>query len=236
MAGSQMVRAGVVAAMGSWLALLGATAPSASAEPPAPACADVDVVFARATGEVPGYGVLGQPLVDAIRAQVGAKTVSSYAVNYAASADFVDREAFAQTIADGVRDEGDHIKQVAADCPNTRIVLSGYSQGASLTSLTTADVVPAGIPANVPNPLPKSVVNHVAAVVLFGNPSPQLLASNGAPKVVVGSRFTNRTLQLCAPGDTVCQGEFTGSIPVEHLTYLVNGMVGEAATYAVSKL
>lgn len=148
----------------------------------------------------------------------------------------MDREAFAQTIADGVRDEGDHIKEVVAACPNTRIVLSGYSQGGSLTSLTTADAVPPGIPANVPNPLSKNVVNHVAAVVLFGNPSPQLLASNGAPKVVVGSRFTNRTLQLCAPGDTVCQGEFTGSIPVEHLTYSVNGMVGEAATYAVSKL
>ena len=53
MTGSQMVRAGVVAAMGSWLALLGAAVPSASAEPPAP-CSDVDVDFARATGEVPG--------------------------------------------------------------------------------------------------------------------------------------------------------------------------------------
>lgn len=234
MAYSRMSRATIVAATGFLLSLTGALLPAAHAEP---ACADVDVVFARGTFEAPGLGILGQPFVDAIRAQAVGKTVNSYAVDYAASGNFDDRVAFAQSVTDGVRNEGDHIKAVAAACPNTRIVLGGYSQGATVTSLTTADVIPPGIPLDVlPQPLPKDVVGHVAAVVLFGNPSPQLLAKNDAPHVVVGSRFTDRTLQLCAPGDTICEGDFNGALPMEHLSYAFNGMVNQGATYAVSKL
>ena len=48
--------------------LLSAPLPSASAQP----CPDVDVVFARGTGEPPGVGGIGQAFVDALRSQVGA--------------------------------------------------------------------------------------------------------------------------------------------------------------------
>ncbi len=74
-----------------WAGLLGVPAPSASAEP----CPDVEVIFARGTGEPPGVGGVGQSFVDALRSQAGGKSVGVYPVNYAASGDFNDTMAFA---------------------------------------------------------------------------------------------------------------------------------------------
>jgi len=45
------------------------TAPAATAQP----CSDVEVVFARGTGEPPGVGIVGQAFVDALSAQVGGR-------------------------------------------------------------------------------------------------------------------------------------------------------------------
>jgi len=61
----------------SWATLLGVPVPSASAQP----CPDVEVVFARGTGEPPGVGGIGQAFVDAMRSQAGAKSVDVYPVN-----------------------------------------------------------------------------------------------------------------------------------------------------------
>ena len=47
--------------------LMGAPAPSASADP----CPDVDVVFARGSGEPPGVGNIGQQFVDGLRGRIG---------------------------------------------------------------------------------------------------------------------------------------------------------------------
>ncbi|MDT5129115.1 MAG: cutinase, partial [Mycobacterium sp.] len=82
--------------------LLGAAVPSTSAQP----CPDVEVVFARGTGEPPGVGGVGQAFVDSVRAQSGGRSVDVYAVNYPASSDFADRLAFAGTVVDGIRDAG----------------------------------------------------------------------------------------------------------------------------------
>ena len=90
----------------------------------------------------------------------------------AASGDFADTTAFAQTVIDGVRDAGNHIQATAATCPQTRIILGGYSQGAAVAGFVTAADVPPGVPASaVPQPLSPDVADHVAAVALFGKPS-----------------------------------------------------------------
>ena len=59
-------------------ALLGSVIniPGASADP----CPDVEVVFARGTFEPPGVGDTGQAFVDALRAQLGGKSVDVYPV------------------------------------------------------------------------------------------------------------------------------------------------------------
>ena len=59
-----------VAAVTVWAGLLSMPAPSASAEP----CPDVEVIFARGTGEPPGVGGVGQAFVDALRSQAGGKS------------------------------------------------------------------------------------------------------------------------------------------------------------------
>ncbi|CAN5670978.1 hypothetical protein BH10ACT9_BH10ACT9_04940 [soil metagenome] len=132
MTGRRSVRSLVVVAAGVWTALLGAAVPSASAEPAAP-CPDIEVIFARGTGEPAGVGGVGQAFVDAVRSQAGGRSVAVYPVNYAASGNFTDRNEIARTVVDGIRDENTRIEFMAANCPATNLVLGGYSQGAAVT-------------------------------------------------------------------------------------------------------
>jgi cutinase len=209
--------------------LLSAPAPSASADP----CPDVDVVFARGTGEPPGVGNIGQPFVDALRGQIGARSLGVYPVNYQASSDFANPD-FPMTVIAGIRDAGSHIESMAANCPKTREVLGGYSQGAAVAGYVTSAAVPPGIPtAVVPPPMPPEIANHVAAVTLFGTPSDQFLGQYGAPPIVIGPLYKPKTLELCAPGDSICG---TGDSPVAHALYVANGMTGQAADFAASHL
>jgi cutinase len=205
------------------------SAPSASADP----CPDVDVVFARGTGEPPGIGSVGGPFVDAQRGQIGGRSLGVYPVNYQASSDFGNPD-FPFTVIDGIRDAGSHIQSMAANCPKTREVLGGYSQGAAVAGYVTSAAVPPGVPASaVPAPMPPEIANHVAAVTLFGEPSDQWLGQYGAPPIAIGPLYQPKTLKLCAPGDSICGA---GNDPVAHALYAVNGMTGQAANFAASHL
>ena len=214
-------------------AMLSAPIPSASAQP----CPDVDVVFARGTSEPPGVGGVGQAFVDAVRSQVGGRSVSVYPVNYPASSDFAGGIQFAATVIEGIRDAGAHVQDMAANCPNTRIVLSGFSQGAVVAGFVTSAVIPEGVPAAaVPAPMAPEVANHVAAVALFGKPSDQFMRDVGAPPIVIGPLYAPKTIDLCAPDDTICNGAPPGAPSIAHALYPVNGMVNQAAAFAVSRL
>ncbi|MGV0790271.1 cutinase family protein [Mycolicibacterium sp. XJ1819] len=220
----------------TFAALIVAPIPIAAAQ----GCADVEVVFARGTNEPPGVGGVGQSFVDAVRAQAAPKSVNVYPVNYAASADFGDRIAFARTVVDGIRDAGLHIEQTAADCPDTRIVLGGFSQGAALAGYVTSAEIPDEVPAEyrefIPNPMPAEIADHVAAVVLIGMPSATFISDIGAPPIVIGPSYADKTLKLCAPGDTICDGSPAGGPSFAHAMYGANGMAAEAAAYAVGRL
>ena len=231
----RLLRSIVVVALGAWGVLLGAAVPSASAEPPA--CPDVEVLFARGTGEPPGVGGVGQAFVDAVRSQAGGKSVNVYGVNYPASGNFADRMEIARTVVDGVRDEGSRVQFMAENCPDTKLVLGGYSQGAAVSGFVTSAVVPTNVPADlVPAPLSPDVADNVAAVVLFGTPSADFLRQFDAPMIDIGPLYTDKTLELCAPGDTICEGSFGGGPTLAHALYPVNGMVGQGAAFAVSRL
>ncbi len=216
--------------------LMIAPMPSAAAQP----CPDIEVVFARGTAEPPGVGGTGQPFVDALRAQAGGKSVDVYPVNYAASSNFGDRIEFARTVVDGIRDAGNHVQATAANCPNTKIVLGGYSQGAVVAGYVTSAVIPDGIPDEfrsfIPNPMPADVATHVAAVTLFGKPSDQWLRDAGAPPLVIGPLYAPKTLDLCIPDDTICNGAPVGGPSIGHALYAMNGMTNQAAEFAVSRL
>ncbi|KAE8887940.1 hypothetical protein PF004_g16967 [Phytophthora fragariae] len=74
-----------------------------------------------------GLGLCGEPLVSGITSNLGGMSVSSYAVNYAASMD-------QSSAGPGATDMTNHVVSVAKECPNTVFVLGGYSQGASVTA------------------------------------------------------------------------------------------------------
>jgi cutinase len=216
--------------------LLSAPIITAAAQP----CPDVEAVFARGTGEPPGVGGIGEPFVDSLRSAIGAKSLDVYPVNYEASSDFGDRVQFAQSVVDGIKDASGHIEATAANCPKTRIVLGGYSQGAAVAGFVTSASIPAGVPAEylqfVPKPMPPEIANHVAAVTLFGKPSAEWLQNYGAPAIVIGPLYVPKTDELCAPGDTICNGDPGGTPSFAHAEYPANGMTAQAADYAASHL
>jgi hypothetical protein len=207
-------------------ALLIAPVPFASAEP----CPDVEVVFARGTTEEPGVGYIGQSFVDTLRQRVGAKSLDVYPVNYPATSDF-------PTAIDGINDAAAHVESMVATCPKTKMVLGGYSQGAAVMGFVTANKVPDGAhPMEIPQPMPPEVADHVAAVTLFGKPSAQWLQNYGAPTITIGPLYVPKTIDLCAPGDSICDGEAGGAPTLAHTEYPVNGMVGQAAGFAAGHL
>ena len=216
--------------------MVGATVPAVSAQP----CPDVEVVFARGTGEPPGVGGVGQAFVDALGSRAGGKSVGVYPVNYPASSDFNGGLDFARTVVDGIRDAGAHVESTAANCPNTRVVLGGYSQGAVVSGFVTSPAVPKEVPAEyasyIPQPLPPEVANHVAAVVLFGTPSDAFMRDVGAPPITIGPLYAAKTIKLCAPDDTICNGAPPGQPGIAHALYSSNGMVGQGADFAASHL
>lgn len=168
--------------------------PSASAAPP---CPDVQVVYARGTGE-DGLGATGQAFVDSLRPRIGAQSMDVYSVNYPASDEWA-------TGIDGVRDAGAHVNSMAGACPKTKMVLSGFSQGAAVMGFVTSARVPDGVdPATVPKPLDPGVADHVAAVVLFGTPNARAMEFLGQPQVAIGPLYQAKTLKICAIDDPVC--------------------------------
>ncbi len=189
----------------------------ASAQP----CPDVEVVFARGTTEDPGVGPTGQAFVDALRPRLGARTMTVYPVDYPATIDF-------PTAIDGVRDASAHVEATAANCPNTKIVLGGFSQGAAVAGFVTANVIPDGAPDGVPNPMPPDVANHVAAVALFGKPNARFMRAIHEPQIDVGPAYAAKTIDLCVPDDFVCSN---GQDFNAHMQYVESGMVDQAATF-----
>jgi hypothetical protein len=214
----------VVAASGvSASALIGSAIPIASAD-----CPDVQVVFARGTGEAPGVGPTGQAFVDALHQRVGGKSFDVYPVNYPATEQW-------DTGIDGVRDAGAHVVSMAHDCPKTQMVLGGYSQGAAVMGFVTSASVPDGIdPNTVPKPLAPDVANHVSSVVLFGMPNVRAMNFLGEPPVVIGPMYDAKTVKVCAIDDPVCSD---GLNFAAHDTYADDGtVIDKGVAFASSHL
>lgn len=203
-------------------------------------CPDVEVVFARGTAEPPGLGLTGTAFVESVRLQAGGRSVGSYAANWPASADFGNPLPFAKTVVDGARDVTSHVEFMAANCPGTRIVLGGYSQGAVLVGIATMAGVPDGVPpeyrSDFPPPLSPAAASKVAAVVFYARPSERFLRDAGSPPVVVGPALAGKVLDHCIPLDNICDGSPLAQPNPLHVLYAVNGMAYTGAGFAVSRL
>ncbi|KAE8994903.1 hypothetical protein PR003_g20497 [Phytophthora rubi] len=121
--------------LGSLLVLLGSTTNLVNAE-----CSDVHVVFARGSGEMAGLGLCGEPLVSGITYKLSGMSVSSYAVNYAASMD-------QSSAGPGATDMTNHVV-------------------ASVTSIAIGIKTMLGSGDSIP----ENLAPRIKAVVTFGNP------------------------------------------------------------------
>lgn len=172
-------------------------APAVPAAPAVP-CPDTELVFARGTGEEPGVGPTGQAFVNALSARIAPTPLSVYAVDYPASDQW-------DTGVSGVRDAANHVLSRATNCPRTKMVLGGYSQGAAVMGFVTSSQVPEGVdPATVPKPLDPAIADNVAAVVLFAMPNERAMKFLKEPAIVIGPSYQTKTLLVCAPEDAVC--------------------------------
>ena len=148
--------------------------------------------------------------------ELGDKSLEVYPVTYPASLDF-------QTAADGVIDASNKVQATAAECPDTKIVLGGFSQGAAVAGYLTADSVPDGfqMPTGLTGPMPPAIADHVAAVALFGKPSTGFLqmVADPAPPITVGHLYTSkgRSVHSRRPGLLACRRrqQCTQSLPGE---------------------
>jgi cutinase-like protein len=198
-------------------ALAPAIIPTASA-----ACSPVEVVFARGRQESPGAGVIGNAFVGALRSKVN-RSVSLYAVRYPADTQ----------VDIGANDMSAHVQNTINGCPDTRIVLGGYSLGAAVTDVVIAAPISAF---GFNNPLPPGADQHIAAVALFGNGSNWV-----GPIANLNPAYNDRTIDLCHGADPICnpadphtwQNNWN-----QHMAggYIQDGMVNQAADFVAGKL
>jgi cutinase len=190
------------------------TAPAATRVAFADPCPDAEVVFARGTGEPPGPGGPGQAFTDSLIAQLPGKSVNLYPVNYPATPDYVN-SAHA-----GAGDAVAHVQGTAANCPNTKIVLGGYSQGAGVMDMTSYQLSP-------------QVANHVAAVALFGNPQSNYAKQLSDSQIpAINASYSSKTIDICLPDDEICA---EGGSILTHLGYVPDA-TDQAATFVAGRL
>lgn len=193
--------------------------PGGAVPPGDPAgCPDVDVVFARGTGEAPGLGGTGTALMDALQADLPGKIVTSYAVNYDASFTQAD-------VGPGATDLSNHVISVAGQCPQTTFVIGGYSQGASVVDVAI------GIPPTLGQvtTIPASLASRIAAVVVFGNPLGDLSQTIASLSPVYGPKSDS----FCNAGDPVCARGFNLDA---HLAYATDGSAVQGAQFAAEQV
>ncbi|CZR62626.1 related to cutinase precursor [Phialocephala subalpina] len=168
-------------------------------------CKAMTVVFARGTTETGNVGTLaGPPFFNALSAKVGAGNMAVQGVDY--PADIPGFLAGGDKAGSALMAK--MVGQAMTQCPNTKVVMAGYSQGGQLVH-------------NAAKMLSASQSKAVSSAVIFGDPN------NGD---AVGSIPAAKTKVICHTGDNICaHGDV---ILAPHLTY--GNDAGTAASFAAS--
>jgi Cutinase len=125
-----------------------------------------------------------------------------------------------------VNDASTFIENAAQACPRTKMVLGGYSQGAAVVDVLAATGRPI---LGFSSPLPDTIADHIAAVVVFGNPSNRI----GEPLTTLSPLYGSKAVDLCNGVDPVCSD---GNDVPAHSLYVEAGMADQAAQFVVARL
>jgi len=192
--------------------------PTASAQ----SCPPVEVIFARGRLESPGVGRLGNAFISALRSKTN-KNIGVYAVQYPADSE----------IDIGANDMSGHIQYMMNTCPDTRLVLGGYSLGAAVTDVVLA------LPFDFfgfKAPLPPGADTHIAAGALFANG-----ITRAGPIGNFNPVYRDRTIDLCHGADPICNpadpNTWEDNWPA-HLAgaYIDAGMANQAADFVAARI
>ncbi|RAL13904.1 carbohydrate esterase family 5 protein [Aspergillus homomorphus CBS 101889] len=162
-------------------------------------CKEMTFIFARGTSEMGNMGsVVGPEVASNLQSLTGNK-VTVQGVDY--PADWAGNMALGTA---GGSKMATLVKQALSECPNTKVVLGGYSQGAMV----------------VHNAASQLSAGQIQAAVLFGDP---------LKMQSVGKLSSSKVKEFCALGDPVCEN---GANVMAHLSYGSNAK--EAAQFLVS--
>ncbi|KZL74238.1 carbohydrate esterase family 5 protein (cutinase) [Colletotrichum tofieldiae] len=191
------------------------------------ACATgVHIIVARASTERPGTGVIGA-IANNIQTQIPGSDIE--AVDYPA-----ELNPYKPSQKAGVTAMTKLVQNYAAACPQTQMVLMGYSQGAHVTADVMCGTSEDGFEPTQPQAA--DVTDKVAAILLMGDPS----HVNGQPfnqgTSQKDGRFprqntagcgavASKMVSFCNTGDPYCD---SGRNLQVHLRYVQSN--GDAAT------
>lgn len=200
-------------------------------------CADVQVITARGSTEAPGEGSTGALVTQIV--DTSDQTVSRAAVDYPATL-----TNYAKSSAQGVSALTTQLTRQVAKCPDQKIVLTGFSQGAHVV-LDVLGGGGGGVLGSTTPPISSSIASHVTAVMTFGDPRHVVdqpfdvgtstrdgLFPRSAAQLRTLADFADRTQAFCDSGDTFCDKGLSIAV---HSTYL-NRHQDDAADFVLDKV
>jgi cutinase len=210
---------GALAAMAAVTPAAGAVAATGNDAAAASGCPDVELVFARGTGEPVGLGSVGIPLAADLAAAIPGRTLRARAVDYPAL-------VWQTTAVAGAVDLVDRVEAVARACSDTTFVVGGYSQGSLVVDVAIGVLRMGG---GTPPTISLDLAHRIAAVVVFGNP----LGLTG--KTISGSSeiYGSKTMEFCNAGDPVCGAGFN---VIAHTRYSTDGSTRIAARFVAQRV
>ncbi|KAI8959390.1 carbohydrate esterase family 5 protein [Daldinia sp. FL1419] len=175
-------------------------------------CRDVIFIFARGSTQDGNMGDdPGPQTVDQLKAALGANIVAAQGVDYPAL--LIDNLRTGGCDPEDADNMRALITQAATQCPSSKLVVSGYSQGAALVhrSIESASA---------------SVRNQIYAAVTYGDTQK---AQDGGE---IPNFDASKTLILCHDGDKVCEG--TLIVTDAHHEY--HDLAPDAVDFIISKV
>jgi hypothetical protein len=208
-----------------------------AADQPATTCVDVAIITARASTEAPGEGITGALVTQIINSST--QNISRASVNYPATLTNYNSSSL-----QGINALKSQLTTEVQNCPNEKIVLLGYSQGAHVV----LDVLGGGQGGSLGTataPVASNISSHVTAVATFGDPrhvtgqafdlgtsTTNGLFPRSSTQLTALKGFAPRIEAFCDANDEFCS---SGNSLNVHLTYL-NRYQTQAANFVLGKI